>query len=113
MKVPAVWHDDAEHKRKFAEAINAIDDGKLSSNAEITLTASATSTVITDRRVGKDSVILFMPVTANAAAALGAGTMYVTTANIDPRASTFTITHPSNSQTDKTFRYVVLGQTLN
>ena len=40
MKVPAVWHDDAEHKRKFAEAINAIDAGKLSSNAEITLSKS-------------------------------------------------------------------------
>ena len=111
MKVPVTWHDTNEWIRKVSEALNGIDDGRLSSNGSITLTASSTTTVITDRRVGKDSVILFDPRTANAATELYGATMYISA--VDPRANTFTITHANNSQSDRTFKYIVLGSTLN
>lgn len=113
MKVPARWHDTEEWLRKVAEVVNELDEGKVSSNNTVTLTASSATTVVKDYRVGSDSVILFMPLTANAAAELYGATMYVTSANIDPRNHQFTITHASNSQTDRDFRYIVLGQTLN
>lgn len=111
MKVPASWHNIDEWLRKISEAVNGIDEGRLSSNGSITLTASSATTVVTDRRVGKDSVILFDPRTANAATELYGATMYVSA--VAPRDNTFTITHANNSQTDRTFKYIVLGTTLN
>ena len=111
MSVPTRWHDPEEWSRFLANAINGLLDGRVESNSSLTLTASAASTVVTDRRVGKDSVILFMPLTANAATELYGATMYVSA--IAPRDSQFTITHANNSQTDRNFRYIVLGQTLN
>ena len=111
MKVPARWHNVDEWLRKIAEAVNGIDEGRVSSNGSATLTASSATTVVTDRRVGKDSVILFDPRTANAATELYGATMYVSA--VAPRSSTFTITHANNSQTDRTFKYIVLGSTLN
>lgn len=113
MKLPSRWYNKDEFFRKVIDAVNNLIDGKVESNSEITLTANQASTVVTDYRVGKDSVILFMPLTANAATELYGATMYVASANIDPRSNQFTITHANNAQPDRTFRYVILGQTLN
>lgn len=113
MKLPVRWYNKDEFFRKVVDTVNNLIDGKVETNSTVTLTASQTSTVVTDYRIGKDSVILFMPLTANAATELYGATMYVTAANIDPRSNQFTITHANNAQTDRTFRYVLLGQTLN
>lgn len=111
MRVPIRHSNTEEWIIKLATSINAINDGQLSSNGSITLTENSATTVITDRRVGKDSVILFDPRTANAATELYGATMYISA--VAPRSNTFTITHANNSQTDRTFKYIVLGQTLN
>jgi len=89
--------------RQIAEVVNRTIDGKLNSTGSVTLTASATSTVVAEARSGSDSVILFMPTTANAAAELA--TMFVSSRG----KQTFTITHANNGQTDRTFKYVVIG----
>ena len=89
--------------RQIAEVVNRTIDGKLNSTGSVTLTASATSTVVAEARSGPDSVILFMPTTANAAAELA--TMFVSSRG----KQTFTITHANNGQTDRTFKYVVIG----
>jgi DNA-binding beta-propeller fold protein YncE len=47
------------------------------------------------------------PRTANAAAELAAGTMYITDANMGN--GTFTVIHANNAQTDRDFRYAVVG----
>ena len=80
-------------------------DGKINATGSVTLTASAASTAVTDARVGGNSMVLFMPSTANAAAEQGAGTMYVSSVG----KQTFTITHANNGQTDRTFSYAVFG----
>lgn len=82
---------------------NGIMQGRLNDKGTVTLTASAATTVVSDRRVGPNSVITFMPTTANAAAEIGNGTMYVS-ARSD---GTFTVTHANNAQTDRTFGYRV------
>ncbi len=89
--------------RQIAEVVNRTIDGKLNSTGSVTLTASATSTVVAEARSGPDSVVLFMPTTANAAAELA--TMFVSSRG----KQTFTITHANNGQTDRTFKYVVIG----
>jgi len=100
-RLPAV----AEDGREIALVVNQILDGKLNATGSVTLTASATSTVVTENRAGSDSVILFMPTTSNAAAEQAAGGFYVSSRS----KQTFTITHASNTQTDRTFEYIVIG----
>ena len=101
VKLPAAGADP----RQTAQAVNLLIDGKFNSTGSVTLAASATTTAVTDYRAGPDSVIVFTPMTANGAAAYAAGTMFVSA-----RANqSFTITHANNSQTDRTFTYVVIG----
>ena len=90
--------------RETSEVVNNILAGKMNATASVTLTNSATSTAVTDYRVGPESVVLFMPTTADGATELAAGGMYVST-----RAkNTFTITH-SSATTTRSFDYVVIG----
>ena len=101
VKLPAAGADP----RQTAQAVNLLIDGKFNSTGTVTLTASAASTAVTDYRAGPDSVIIFTPTTANAAAEQGGGTMY-----LSARAKQgFTLTHANNSQTDRTFLYIVIG----
>lgn len=113
MSVPVTWSDPKEHLRKIAEGVNQLFFGRVASNDTVTLTTNQATTVVKDFNLGKGSVILFMPLTANAAAEQGNGTMYITTANIDPINNQFTITHANNAQTDRDFRYIVLGAELD
>ena len=90
--------------RDVSDVVNNILSGKQNNTASITLTNSATSTAVTDFRVGPSSVILFMPTTADGASELAAGGMFVSA-----RAeNTFTITH-SSATTTRSFDYVVVG----
>jgi len=101
VKLPASGADP----RQTAQVVNLLVDGKFNAVGSVTLTASAASTDVTDFRVGQDSVILFTPTTANAAAEQGNGTMF-----LSARAKqSFTITHANNSQSDRTFLYIVIG----
>lgn len=96
---------EATNPREISLVVNNILNGKLNSTGSVTLTASTTTTAVSDERVGKESIILFMPLTANSASEQGNGTMYVST-----RADgSFTITHANNSQTDRQFGYIVIG----
>ena len=89
--------------RDVASVVNQLVDGKSNAKGSFTLTASATTTTVSDLRVGEDSIINFVPITANAAAEIGAGGIFIST-----RAdSSFTITHANNSQSDRTYIYTV------
>ncbi len=70
---------------------------KANNTAELTLTASATATVMTDARLSAFSVLSFMPKTANAA--FVAADIYVT----DQKKGQATINHASTVFTDQTF----------
>lgn len=91
-------------QRETSEVVNNILAGKLNATASITITNSATSTVVTDYRVGSESVILFMPTTSAGATELASGSMYVSSRS----KNSFTITH-TNDTTTRSFDYVVLG----
>ena len=81
---------------------NAMINGSGNNTNSVTLTASATTTIVTDQRCGPDAYVGLMPTTANAADALS--TTYVSATK-----GSFTITHASNTQTDRTFRYCIVG----
>ena len=93
--------------RRLYDSIFRARQGKLDCIAELTLTAGVTTTVLNDIRLSNQSVVLFDPKTANAAAELAAGTMYVLTANRS--TGSWVITHANNAQTDRTFQVSILG----
>lgn len=97
---------NSELRRQY-EVLQQMRNGKLECVAEVTLTAGAASTAVTDIRVSPQSVLLWHPRTANAAAELANGTMYVTDANMGN--GTYTITHANNAQVDRTFRVAIIG----
>ena len=90
--------------RATAEIVNQCVDGKMNVTGQVTLTNSATSTVVTDIRVGAESLIVFMPITADAATELAAGGMYVSSQG----KQTFTVTHASTTTT-RTFRFAIFA----
>jgi hypothetical protein len=89
--------------RFIAEAINNLFNKRLDAVGEVTLADGETTTVVADNRVTKNSVICRSPTPANAAGALA--TTYI--AAYDTHE--FTITHANNSETDRTFRYIILS----
>jgi hypothetical protein len=103
LTVPLSNPDVKAHTRQCAFTINNIMDGKLNSTGDITLTASATTTTLTDARIGSNSVVLFMPQTANARTALNS--LYVTARG----DGSCTINHPSSTDTDQDLSYVIIG----
>lgn len=93
--------------RRYYEVIQQLRKGKMECVGEVTLTANAASTTLTDTRISPQSVIVWHPTTANAATELYGGTLYITDANMG--SGTATITHANNAQTDRSFRYAVIG----
>jgi len=91
--------------RETANVVNLLVDGKINAAGEVTLSASTTTTTVTDYRVGSESVIAFTPTTAHAAAEQGGGTMYLSARS----KQSVTITHANNAQTDRTSIYIVIA----
>ena len=96
---------DEKDLRRYAIAIQELSAGRSNAVKTITLTANATTTVVSFDNCSADSVPVLTPLTANAAAEIGAGTLYISAvAN-----KSFTITHANNAQTDRTFGFVCIG----
>lgn len=96
---------DVQTLKQFARVINNIMRGKTNNTGSFTVAASAASTEVAHPFIGGDSVILFMPTTANAATEYAAGGMYVSSVG----DGTFTVQHANNAQTDRDFNFVIIG----
>ena len=90
---------------KVIESVRALARGRSNAAGSVTLTASAATTAVTADVVSASAGVHLFPATANAAAELGAGTIYVSAvAN-----GSFTLTHANNAQTDRTFFWFAVG----
>ena len=96
---------DGASPRQVAEVVTRALDGGINATGSVTLTASAASTVVADKRLSATSYFGLMPTTANASAEVGNGTIYVSSQG----KQTISLTHANNGQTDRTYRYVILG----
>jgi len=104
---PVDLTDGDMHRRQIAISVNQILTGKINNVLDVTLAASAASTTITDARIGVNTALIFTPTTANASAEIGAGTIYVvTTSRVNGSVA---VTHANNSQTDRTFKVILVG----
>lgn len=93
------------HLWNLTDAINLLQEGRSNAVGTVTLTANATSTVVTDNKFESEMVVVLQPKTANAAAAVA--TTYI--ADSDKTKGSFTITHANAATVDRTFAYVRLG----
>ena len=89
--------------REVAEVVNNAVNGKTNNTGTVTLAASSTTTTLNDKRLGGGSVIVFMPTTSNASA--GITSLYVSAQG----KQTATLTHANNGQTDRTYKYIIIG----
>lgn len=101
--VPTFQQDEQRHRQAISRWSLEINQGHIQCVGNVTLAVAAASTVVIDQRVGINSYIGLMPMTANALSA--APTCFVSTIG----DGTFTITHGSSAAADKQFRYAVLG----
>lgn len=91
--------------KELADIVKNCVDGRTNNTGEVTLTPSTTTTNVKNILCNENSVVLLYPITANAAADVGAaGSVYVVAGDQE-----FTIHHPSDADIDKTFRYVIIG----
>ena len=103
-KVPPIRHQSlSEWVRQTVQAVRLIMNGKINSTGSVTLTGSSATSTLNDILIGNDTVILFMPKTANAAAEMDG--MYVSART----SGSATLTHANNSQADRTFDYILIG----
>jgi len=99
--------DEKKHRRELARVANRVNQGKFNAVADLTLTANAATTTLTDPRLTVDSFVQFDPTTATAATELYGATMYALTAN--RTNGSWVITHANNAVTTRTFKVLIIG----
>jgi hypothetical protein len=100
--VPGITETDL---KKINLAIQQLASGRSNATGNVTLRMGAATTVVTDNNCAAGSTPLLTPMTANAAAEIGNGTLYVSAvAN-----GSFTIAHANSSTTGRTFLYALQG----
>lgn len=97
---PQAW--DRMWAARLVYAVNLLI-GKANCTLDVTLTASATTTTLTDFRIHPGCVLDFMATTANAATAKAA--IWVSAIG----KGVATINHASSANTDQTFRVSIVG----
>ena len=90
-------------QRAVAEIVNGIMDGKTNNTGTVILAQSATTTTLTDARIGIESVILFTPTSSHAAAAMAH--LFISAQT----TGSATITHRNTGHNDLNFQYIIVG----
>ena len=93
------------HRRQLADACNRLGDAKHNGTGTVNL-STATSTVITDQRIGSQTVLVLMALTANAAIAQSTSPGIYQFSVGD---HTMTIAHATATVTDRTYSYLIGG----
>lgn len=90
---------------RIVDAVNELVEGRQNSIGDVTLTAGATTTVVSFPNCSKDCRVFLFPQTANAAAALA--TTFIPKAAILQKQ--FTITHANAATLDRSFSFICIG----
>ena len=105
MSVQNLPTPEDKNLQRVSYAIKQIAQGRSNATGTVTLTANAATTTVTNVNCSSESGVWFTAKTANAAAEIGNGTMYLSAvAN-----GSFTVTHANNAQTDRIFYYGIQG----
>lgn len=86
---------------EIALTLNLMLKGRSNATGTVTLTASDTTTTVSDNLFQSDMVPVLVPTTASAASA----SPYVSSRTL----GSFVLTHDSDAATDRTYLYIRLG----
>ena len=100
--VPGITETDL---KKIVLAIQQLAAGRSNAVGSVTLATGSATTTVTTANCATGSVPILVPASANAAAEVGNGTMYVS-AVVN---GAFTIAHANSATTGRTFLYGILG----
>jgi hypothetical protein len=101
-----LYLNQSEHDQlKINTVIRQLLEGRSNAVATFTVNASTTLTTVVTSVVGLNSIILWQPTTANAAAQMA--TLFC--ASTDVTKGQFTLHHASNPTTDQIFNYLAIG----
>lgn len=103
VSIPFFEPDEKRHRRNIAAWAQWVNQGHLANTGVVTLGTGTAATVVTDSRIGINSVVILQPSTSEGLSA--APTVYVSTVS----AGGFTIVHSSTVTTGKSFRFALLG----
>jgi hypothetical protein len=87
------------------QAVRELFEGRSNAMGSFTCTLNAGSTTVLHPNVGQDSRILLTPTTANAAAEMGNGTIYVSA----KAPGSFTVTHANSATVGRSFDFAIVG----
>jgi hypothetical protein len=100
--VPGITETDL---KKIVLAIQQLAAGRSNAVGTVTLATGSATTVVTDKNCAAGSVPLLTPTTANAAAEVGNGTIFVSAVT----TGSFTIAHANSATSARTFLYAIHG----
>lgn len=87
--------------QEIRRVVNLLVDGKHNGVSNFTCAANATTTTVSDLRVGPESIVLLSPTSANSASE----NIYVSAKN----KQNFVVSHSNAASTDRTFDYIIIG----
>ncbi|HEY3645494.1 MAG TPA: hypothetical protein VGM16_09160 [Gammaproteobacteria bacterium] len=90
---------------KVATLVNLLATGKSNSLGQVTLSPSATSTVLKDNNIRPGSKLFFTPITAHAASVTG---LWYDPSSVPELGGAVTLQHAAVSQADLSFDYMIL-----
>jgi hypothetical protein len=102
--VPSLEEKDM---KKVIRSVREIASGRSNATGQVTLKDGAISTTVTDSNCAVGTVPLLVPTTADAAAELKNGTLFVAATAINN--GSFTITHANNTSKNRIFLYAFIG----
>ena len=88
--------------REISEVVNNLVEGKSNNTGEFVTTALATSSTLSNERIGLNSVILFMPLDHNSSQELK--DIY-----FDTFAKGSCVVHYGNHAVSRNYRYIIVG----
>ena len=91
--------------RQVADTVNNVLYGNLNAVTDVTLVAGGIHTTVSWSRISAYSGLFFCPLSANAAAEIGNGTLWVSGLT----SGSATLTHANNGQTDRNYRVLIVG----
>jgi len=93
--------------QQTSDVVNGIMRGRTNNQFAGTLTANAASSVFMNANIANDSTVMAVPITSNAWAEWRGASFIINAADI--MNGQVTVHHANNSQTDRTFRFMVIG----
>jgi hypothetical protein len=90
------------NQQTINQSVNQLGQGRSNAVGTVTLNVSATSTTVEAPTCSTFSVVILSAQTANAAAS-------VTTNYTEAADGSFTITHASNTNADRTYGWIAIG----